>query len=111
MQKIASLIRERHSSSTSSPDGVFGLPLKSRYSGGVWGGEGTQYDGTTEAGTPGSGALWGSGGTILTQSRGGGVGGDGRRVRRVDYECPLSAVPDVQPSAVSIQLMPFVCPE
>ena len=57
-----------------------------------------------ESGTPGQ--RWGDFGGV--QGHGPESAATGRRV---DYGCPLSAVPDVQPSAVSIQVMSFVCPE
>ena len=66
---MAPILCERCSSSTSFPDGVFGFPLKSRYSGGVWGGEGTQGNRMSVTGTPGRWALRGRGGAILVASR------------------------------------------
>lgn len=57
--KMAPFLYERCSRSSIFPDGVFGLPLKARYSGGVRGVEGTQdrphvrEGNAREAGTPG----------------------------------------------------------
>ena len=53
--------------------------MKARYSGGVWSGEGTEYDGTTEPRTPGRRALRVGGGVILGDVQGPrvGNGGDG----------------------------------
>ena len=104
---------ERRSRTSAFRVDAGGFPLKSRYSGRVWGGEDIQGNRMFVTGTPGRRALRGRVGAILASFRVPGVelAATGRRVRRVDYECPLSAVPDVQPSAVSIQVMPFVCPE
>jgi hypothetical protein len=48
-------------------------------------------------------ALWGRVGAIRRHPGGPGSGlpATGRRVRRVDSECPLPGIPDVQQSAIS----------
>ena len=83
--RVASYLCESISGSSASGLDATALPPKSRYSGRVWGGEGTQGNRMSVTGTPGRRALRGRVGAIMASFGVPGVesAATGRRVRRV----------------------------
>ena len=81
---MAPILRKRHSVTSTFRLEATGLPLKARYSGGVWGGEGAQGNRMSVTETPGRWVLRGREGAILATARGHGPESatTGRRVRR-----------------------------